>query len=1217
MANNLTPKEEFLLNPVTEHNITDAAIASFETNFKHPLKVTMPITPTQDLHGMPNPYPAGGSVNLIPDGTDTENGYVAGQYLVTDGTTTANTNYYVSEYFQISENTTYTWSNRVNTSVSPAICFYDENKTFISGININGQYSQTFTSPVGAVYCRSSQTTYTYQEASSVNAAYQLEVGETATEYRRYSNICPISGQDGANVRNTRKDILDDYKPLSYGTLGSCIYAAGPASTGAMVTTSGDICGVYNYIDCSMYRGKQITINYRPVGPSQSGGVAFYDANKSFLYNGIKNSSTTGGTFTFTVPDNQDVVYLRICVQYTKRNEIMMWAEEETQTFPISWQTEAGTVYGGSLTLNEDGSADLVSKWKLYNLSGRSYYTISTGVKNKAINFRLGVSASNTIYKGSAKAISDTYHFYGYSQTSSFSNPDRMSVGVWLYWQIDNIVYIVLPVDAEISGYLAVELKDNLCTSYHFPNVGQLKAFLGQNNVYSDIGNVNVKYLTQNSQTGIEYRGDRALELRRRAMIADSPHIHTTVGSSETGGLASFKSYIKAPVKKIEIPFSPKQDFNGYDFPWPGGGYVQLFNSATTTYGSKIDVDGTLTEDANYFVSDFIPVTASTYYYVSSEMPVVVGYNSSKEFLQVIKNSGTGGAFQTPENCAYVRIQNYTEESNASMQASAAGTAYVCKGSEENQWYPYENICPIEGYDGCKIKQCRKNLLDMDLLCKGAALSVGNNRGTLTYNANNKVLTFQSTITGTYNFECNVYPLHDNVSHIISENDVSYVLSYDLINAKPNSSGYLRNTVYFSNGTEDSLNVKIPSGTGTYSRQITIPANSYITRIKFFAGYTGTFFAGNTVTFSNFMLERGNEETEYEDVIFNTLPLTFNQSGDHSFLPIQDGSGDPSPENVRPIRPGLTFTRDDDSVLSVYGGTLTVNDDGTGSIKKLWHDFSNVMRYDQQFELKINGTKIANYYNQGSLPYSPICDKFSTEHCIASGNQFIFDPPTPEIAALTGNDKINAFKDWLYDNPLQLIAKINNSASQTIYTLSVTETNRALEALGLTQHIGTLYGGTVTINPDGSADVVSDLMLYNLGDLTYSQYATTNHCWTLQVPGVKLNATDYEKNLLSCDIYKVLTTRSVLNDGEDKAIWMYASTGNARLIIRDENYIINGSYDVNALKASLDGVYACFIRQTPQTYHFSNLEQLKVWLGENNFWCDISDDITVKYLNRG
>ena len=38
----------------------------------------------------------------------------------------------------------------------------------------------------------------------------------------------------------------------------------------------------------------------------------------------------------------------------------------------------------------------------------------------------------------------------------------------------------------------------------------------------------------------------------------------------------------------------------------------------------------------------------------------------------------------------------------------------------------------------------------------------------------------------------------------------------------------------------------------------------------------------------------------------------------------QLGTGDPSPDNVRPILPGLRLIRDDSSTLEVYGGTLDV-----------------------------------------------------------------------------------------------------------------------------------------------------------------------------------------------------------------------------------------------------------------------------------------------------
>ena len=165
-------------------------LASFKSYIKAPVKkIEIPFGPKQDLHGMPNPYPAGASVNLIPDGTDTSNGYVSGSYLKDDNTTVASNNWYISEYFLVDSSVTYTLSTRT-ASAAPSICFYDSEKTFISGFNFNSQLSHTFTPPEGSAYARSSQVTYAYQAANPTGQAIQLEVGSIATAYRRYSNIC-------------------------------------------------------------------------------------------------------------------------------------------------------------------------------------------------------------------------------------------------------------------------------------------------------------------------------------------------------------------------------------------------------------------------------------------------------------------------------------------------------------------------------------------------------------------------------------------------------------------------------------------------------------------------------------------------------------------------------------------------------------------------------------------------------------------------------------------------------------------------------------------------------------------------------------------------------------------------------------------------------------------------------------------------------------------
>ena len=573
--NSLTPKEEFLLNPVTEHNITDAAIATFETNLRHPVKVEIPLEPIQDLHGMPNPYPAGTSVNLIPDTTDTSNGYVAEYHLNSDGSTTANANWYISEYIPLNAETTYTWSNRINTSNLPAICFYDENKTFISGIAINKQYSHTFTPPEGAVYCRSSQSLYTHQEVASTNPAFQLEVGSTATEYRRYSNICPISGWIEAEIEQRRKNLLipdNPENPMQNWT---------HTSTGT-VKYSAEYGGFYSDgfgVAQSKQAGKNEKLFIAPKNMTVTFSVDVYDTRTTYgirFYlndaritdiHGLANQWTR---YTYTCQMTAGE-YLGITVYggiYWKNLQVVYGTSADqyypyvANTIPINWQSEAGTIYRGTVTLNEDGSADVVAQhWILRDMSKFSsiaapsassgLYAHTFNLKNWATTWDKAGGALNMICEvGIIGQMGSNYHIWGVDSTSD----------MYFY---DNTISTVSEFKTKYTGCYILYRGRNRNQTYHFPNVGQLKAFLGTNNVWSDIGNVNVKYLTQNSETGMEYRGDRALELRRRAMLADAPTIHTTVGSSDTGGFASFKSYVKAPVKSVTIPFTPKQEGTG------------------------------------------------------------------------------------------------------------------------------------------------------------------------------------------------------------------------------------------------------------------------------------------------------------------------------------------------------------------------------------------------------------------------------------------------------------------------------------------------------------------------------------------------------------------------------------------------------------------------------------------------------------------------------
>ena len=169
-------------------------IVTFEAENTHAIKgLSVKIKPVQDLHGYDSPWPAGSGKNLIPDGNDSSNGYVNNNYLKNDDTLVSSMNLYVSEYFQVQPSTVYTFSARKSVN-APAICFYDSDKNFISGQSCDNLLSQQITTPADAVYARSSQCKY-----DAVNL-YQFELGSEGTAILPYSNICPITGFNKADI---------------------------------------------------------------------------------------------------------------------------------------------------------------------------------------------------------------------------------------------------------------------------------------------------------------------------------------------------------------------------------------------------------------------------------------------------------------------------------------------------------------------------------------------------------------------------------------------------------------------------------------------------------------------------------------------------------------------------------------------------------------------------------------------------------------------------------------------------------------------------------------------------------------------------------------------------------------------------------------------------------------------------------------------------------
>ena len=461
-------------------NEASGAIASFADGSDGvPLRdLISEIVPVQDLHGMPYPYPAGTTANLIPDGTDTANGYAKGYYLKADGSGATNSGYYISEYFPVTAGETYTWSANFVASI-PSICFYDANKDYISGINANSELPITFTAPSGAVYARSTQGRL---ESERI---LQLETGSTATTPMRYSNICPISGRTEVNVYQRSVNLFDG--ELEYGNIND--------NTGNNSGTSTSYFRSKNYIPVP------INSNIYLYSPHRSGNFHqfYYDKEKNYLGYTGKGWNRVYDLSTLNYHDK--ICYMRYRVSGNLVAEDAQtsfnYPSTETGYIPYNGQTIqiplGQTIYGGSLdvvsgVLTVDHAAVNVGDltWSATSTTGVFMATIT----DKAYFNDLVCSAFQTVSYALQASVMPNYsiksHIHAnepggatsyrktiYIKDTDYSDADAFKTAM----TEQTIVY-------ELYQPLTVQLSAQ-----------QISTLLGMNNVWSDAGDVNVDYV--------------------------------------------------------------------------------------------------------------------------------------------------------------------------------------------------------------------------------------------------------------------------------------------------------------------------------------------------------------------------------------------------------------------------------------------------------------------------------------------------------------------------------------------------------------------------------------------------------------------------------------------------------------------------------------------------------------------------------------------------
>ena len=209
--------------------------------------------------------------------------------------------------------------------------------------------------------------------------------------------------------------------------------------------------------------------------------------------------------------------------------------------------------------------------------------------------------------------------------------------------------------------------------------------------------------------------------------------------------------------------------------------------------------------------------------------------------------------------------------------------------------------------------------------------------------------------------------------------------------------------------------------------------------------------------------------------------------------PVQSGSGDPSPDNIRPISgwTGAQIWVDDTHDTSaqadyniswqteagtVYGGTLTVNEDGSAEIKLThknitydgsndedWRIYSAPRMYINVPDFTSPATSVKADLMTNELTVLAKAQMGATDYAISAS-----DTSSHQIIVKINNDvnTVARLKSWLSDNPLQVRYPLSTPVTFSLTAEQITALKGNNVMWADTGDITVTFRGTPVTEPD-------------------------------------------------------------------------------------------------------------------------------------------------------
>ena len=340
------------------------------------------------------------------------------------------------------------------------------------------------------------------------------------------------------------------------------------------------------------------------------------------------------------------------------------------------------------------------------------------------------------------------------------------------------------------------------------------------------------------------------------------------------------------------------------------------------------------------------------------------------------------------------------------------------------------------------------------------------------------------------------------------------------------------------------------------------------------------------------------------------------------FSPVQEGTGDPSPDNVRPIS-GWTgcdiWHSKSRNLIPLPSGFTTSGFNKQVTNTDIVNALQNNLISGRSYRCWMEGTyeSSGNAFTDSSNNGIQITVGGSNYTMRAKTTMVMPNGTITKVVFISGSSGTSGNR---------LFSKLLVREVSDTHTLTVDDYEPYYQPTTLPinwqSEAGTVYGGTVTLNEDGSADLVATQALWVEDGTRQPSYAV----WNTSDEGELYNRTlfgrlphpqhDYAggyKKYFSSDNRKFTPS---INDGEWRNKFCFASYRAAGASFA---YSIPKNLSTKAEVAAYfaeNPTTVVYPLETPLTYHFSNIGQLQSFLGTNNIWHNMNGSITAEYYKK-